>query len=49
MGVWNSAEVEALFGFCEKVMAEKAYEVDADMVEFGVVAVEAELSAIFKS
>lgn len=30
-------------------MAEKAYEVDADMVEFGVMAVEAELSAIFKS
>ncbi|KAF3958447.1 hypothetical protein CMV_016653 [Castanea mollissima] len=49
MGVWNCAEVEALFGFCEKVMADKAYEVDADMVEFGVVAAEAELSAIFKS
>ncbi|XP_030926228.1 proteinaceous RNase P 1, chloroplastic/mitochondrial-like isoform X3 [Quercus lobata] len=38
----------ALFGFCEKGMAGKAYEVDADMVEAGVVAEEAELSAILK-
>ncbi|XP_075637225.1 proteinaceous RNase P 1, chloroplastic/mitochondrial [Castanea sativa] len=38
----------ALFGFCEKGMAGKAYEVDSDMVEAGVVAEEAELSAILK-
>ncbi|GMY32254.1 proteinaceous RNase P 1, chloroplastic/mitochondrial-like isoform X1 [Fagus crenata] len=38
----------ALFGFVEKGMAERAYEVDSDMVANGVVAEEAELSAILK-
>lgn len=38
----------ALFGFCEKGMADRAYAVDADMVASGVVAEEAELSAILK-
>ena len=38
----------ALFGFCEKGMAERAYEVDSDMVANGVVAKEAELSTILK-
>ena len=43
------AEVEALFGFSEKVMADKAYEVDANMVESDVVAEEDELSRTLKS
>lgn len=38
----------ALFGFCAKMMAEKAYEVDAHMVENGVLAEEPELSALLK-
>ena len=38
----------ALFGFVEKGMAERAYEVDSDMVANGVVAEEAEFSAILK-
>ncbi|XP_006353636.1 proteinaceous RNase P 1, chloroplastic/mitochondrial isoform X1 [Solanum tuberosum] len=38
----------ALFGFCEKGMADKAYEVDVHMGESGVVAEEAELSALLK-
>lgn len=38
----------ALFGFCEKGMADKAYEVDVHMRESGVVAEEAELSALLK-
>ncbi|GMY32247.1 proteinaceous RNase P 1, chloroplastic/mitochondrial-like isoform X1 [Fagus crenata] len=38
----------ALFGFVEKGMAERAYEVDSDMVANGVVAEKAELSAILK-
>ena len=38
----------ALFGFVEKGMAERAYEVDSDMVANGVVAEEVELSAILK-
>ncbi|KAB1226631.1 Proteinaceous RNase P 1, chloroplastic/mitochondrial [Morella rubra] len=38
----------ALFGFCKKGMADRAYEVDADMVASGIVAEEAELSAILK-
>ena len=38
----------ALFGFVEKGMAERAYEVDSDMVANGVVAEEAELAAILK-
>ncbi|XP_047321307.1 proteinaceous RNase P 1, chloroplastic/mitochondrial-like [Impatiens glandulifera] len=38
----------ALFGFCGKGMADKAYEVDADMVESGVLAEESELSALLK-
>ncbi|XP_059454085.1 proteinaceous RNase P 1, chloroplastic/mitochondrial-like [Corylus avellana] len=38
----------ALFGFCEKGLADRAYAVDADMVASGVVAEEAELSAILK-
>ncbi|KAL9226988.1 hypothetical protein vseg_002739 [Gypsophila vaccaria] len=37
-----------LFGFCEKGEAERAYEVDAHMVECGVVAEEAELAALLK-
>ncbi|XP_047310582.1 proteinaceous RNase P 1, chloroplastic/mitochondrial-like [Impatiens glandulifera] len=38
----------ALFGFCRKGMADKAYEVDTDMVESGVLAEESELSALLK-
>nr|GMD04820.1 proteinaceous RNase P 1, chloroplastic/mitochondrial [Ipomoea batatas] len=38
----------ALFGFCKKGMADKAYEVDAHMVESGVVAEEEELSALLR-
>ncbi|PHT45731.1 Proteinaceous RNase P 1, chloroplastic/mitochondrial [Capsicum baccatum] len=38
----------ALFGFCDKGMADKAYEVDVHMGESGVVAEEAELSALLK-
>ncbi|CAI9103964.1 OLC1v1002563C1 [Oldenlandia corymbosa var. corymbosa] len=38
----------ALLGFCEKLMADKAYEVDAHMVENGVFAEEPELSALLK-
>ncbi|XP_041001143.1 proteinaceous RNase P 1, chloroplastic/mitochondrial-like [Juglans microcarpa x Juglans regia] len=38
----------ALMGFCEKGMADGAYEVDADMIASGVVAEEAELSVILK-
>ncbi|KAA8545566.1 hypothetical protein F0562_020350 [Nyssa sinensis] len=38
----------ALFGFCKKGMADKAYEVDAHMVESGVLAEEPELSALLK-
>ncbi|KAL9344127.1 hypothetical protein Peur_064558 [Populus x canadensis] len=37
-----------LFGFCKKGMADKAYEVDAHMIEYGVVAEEPELSALLK-
>ncbi|KAI7991673.1 hypothetical protein LOK49_LG12G00245 [Camellia lanceoleosa] len=36
----------ALFGFCRKGMANEAYEVDAHMVESGVLAEESELSAL---
>lgn len=38
----------ALFGFCNKGMADRAYEVDAHMIESGVVAEEPELSALLK-
>ncbi|XP_016503390.1 proteinaceous RNase P 1, chloroplastic/mitochondrial [Nicotiana tabacum] len=38
----------ALFGFCDKGMADNAYEVDIHMGESGVVAEEAELSALLK-
>ncbi|XP_047965794.1 proteinaceous RNase P 1, chloroplastic/mitochondrial-like [Salvia hispanica] len=38
----------ALFGFCKKGMADKAYEVDFHMLECGVAAEEAELSALLK-
>ncbi|KAM5567403.1 proteinaceous RNase P 1, chloroplastic/mitochondrial [Rosa sericea] len=38
----------ALFGFCKKGEAERAYEVDAHMVESGVVAEEPEISALLK-
>ncbi|KAK4375251.1 hypothetical protein RND71_005928 [Anisodus tanguticus] len=38
----------ALFGFCDKGMAYKAYEVDVHMKESGVVAEEAELCALLK-
>ncbi|KAL6190158.1 hypothetical protein ACLB2K_036557 [Fragaria x ananassa] len=38
----------ALFGFCKKGDAERANEVDAHMVECGVVAEEAEISALLK-
>ena len=38
----------ALFGFCQKLEADRAYEVDAHMVESGVVAEETELSALLK-
>ncbi|XP_050237204.1 proteinaceous RNase P 1, chloroplastic/mitochondrial [Mercurialis annua] len=38
----------ALFGFCEKGMADRAYEVDADMAENGVIPEEPELSALLK-
>ncbi|XP_057495343.1 proteinaceous RNase P 1, chloroplastic/mitochondrial-like isoform X1 [Actinidia eriantha] len=38
----------ALFGFCRKGMADKAYEVDAHMVESGVLPEEHELSALLK-
>uniref|UniRef100_A0A5B7BWT7 ribonuclease P n=1 Tax=Davidia involucrata TaxID=16924 RepID=A0A5B7BWT7_DAVIN len=38
----------ALFGFCKNGMADKAYEVDAYMVESGVLAEEPELSALLK-
>ncbi|GAB4833636.1 Proteinaceous RNase P 1, chloroplastic/mitochondrial, variant 3 [Ancistrocladus abbreviatus] len=38
----------ALFGFCKKGDADKAYEVDAHMIESGVVAEEPELSALLK-
>ncbi|CAN4099897.1 unnamed protein product [Withania somnifera] len=38
----------ALFGFCEKGMADKAYEVDVHMRESGVAAEEAELCALLK-
>ncbi|CAK7338769.1 unnamed protein product, partial [Dovyalis caffra] len=37
-----------LFGFCKKGMVGKAYEVDAHMIESGVVAEEPELSALLK-
>lgn len=38
----------ALFGFCKKGEADRAYEVDAHMVENGVATEEAELSALLK-
>ncbi|XP_060216538.1 proteinaceous RNase P 1, chloroplastic/mitochondrial [Lycium barbarum] len=38
----------ALFGFCDNGMADEAYEVDVHMRESGVVAEEAELSALLK-
>ncbi|PON64657.1 Protein-only RNase P, C-terminal [Trema orientale] len=38
----------ALFGFCKKGEADRAYEVDAHMVESGVAAEECELSALLK-
>ncbi|VFQ63627.1 unnamed protein product [Cuscuta campestris] len=38
----------ALFGFCKKGMADEAYEVDAHMVESGVIAEEDELSALLR-
>ena len=38
----------ALFGFCKKGMADKAYEVDAHMAASGVMPEEAELSALLK-
>ncbi|OIW15873.1 hypothetical protein TanjilG_04408 [Lupinus angustifolius] len=38
----------ALYGFCKRGDAEKAYEVDADMIESGVMAEEPELSAILE-
>ncbi|KAL1532846.1 Proteinaceous RNase P 1, chloroplastic/mitochondrial [Salvia divinorum] len=38
----------ALFGFCKKGMADKAYEVDSHMLESGVSAEEAELSALLR-
>ncbi|KAH8511530.1 hypothetical protein H0E87_008920 [Populus deltoides] len=37
-----------LFGFCKKGMVDKAYEVDAHMIESGVVAEEPELSSLLK-
>ncbi|XP_011035340.1 PREDICTED: proteinaceous RNase P 1, chloroplastic/mitochondrial-like [Populus euphratica] len=37
-----------LFGFCKKGMVDKAYEVDAHMIESGVVAEETELSSLLK-
>ncbi|GMH26986.1 hypothetical protein Nepgr_028829 [Nepenthes gracilis] len=39
----------ALFGFCKKGDADRAYQVDAHMVESGVVAEEPELSVILKA
>lgn len=38
----------ALFGFCQKGMANKAYEVDAHMVELGVLPEEGEIRALLK-
>lgn len=38
----------ALFGFCKKGEADRAYEVDAHMVESGVLAEEPELTALLK-
>ncbi|KAK7271931.1 hypothetical protein RJT34_28208 [Clitoria ternatea] len=38
----------ALYGFCKRRDAEKAYQVDADMVESGVAAEEPELSALLE-
>lgn len=38
----------ALFGFCTKLMADKAFEVDAHMVENGVLAEEEELLALLR-
>ncbi|KAF2291951.1 hypothetical protein GH714_042293 [Hevea brasiliensis] len=38
----------ALFGFCKKGMADRAYEVDAHMAESGVMPEELELSALLK-
>ncbi|XP_010522307.1 PREDICTED: proteinaceous RNase P 1, chloroplastic/mitochondrial [Tarenaya hassleriana] len=38
----------ALFGFCNRGLADKAYEVDAHMVESEVIAEEPELSALLK-
>ncbi|KAL3838540.1 hypothetical protein ACJIZ3_023131 [Penstemon smallii] len=38
----------ALFGFCKKGMADKAYEVDSHMMENGVLAEEPELSALLR-
>lgn len=38
----------ALFGFCKKQNADRAYEVDAHMIESGVVAEESELSALLR-
>ncbi|XLS66564.1 hypothetical protein HN51_026538 [Arachis hypogaea] len=38
----------ALYGFCKKGDANKAYEVDADMIDSGIVAEESELSALLE-
>ncbi|KAK7261790.1 hypothetical protein RIF29_28110 [Crotalaria pallida] len=38
----------SLYGFCKRGDAEKAYEVDADMIESGLVAEEPELSALLE-
>ena len=38
----------ALFGFCKRGDAEKAYEVDADMIESGIMAEEPELSSLLE-
>ncbi|KAJ4831635.1 Proteinaceous RNase P 1, chloroplastic/mitochondrial [Turnera subulata] len=38
----------ALFGFCKKGMVDKAYEVDAHMIESGVAAEEPEISSLLK-
>ncbi|XP_054816103.1 proteinaceous RNase P 1, chloroplastic/mitochondrial-like isoform X2 [Prosopis cineraria] len=38
----------SLFGFCERGDADKAYEVDADMIASGILAEEPELSALLK-
>ncbi|KAK6144829.1 hypothetical protein DH2020_021649 [Rehmannia glutinosa] len=51
-GSWDWAKLRsygpALFGFCEKGMADKAYEVDSHMADNEVLAEELELSALLK-